>query len=75
MIFPQNQVLTGYFLSAVKVFLFILAAMFVFLSIIVVKQVASITKSVSDKFNPTLTLVSYIFLILTLILVLTVLTL
>jgi hypothetical protein len=64
-----------YFLGITKVFFIIGAIFYIIFALIVVKQVTSMSKSVVDKLNPLLITFSYIHLIFSIILFLTMLAL
>lgn len=65
--------LNGYFFGLTKIFLVLFSFLYLIFALIVVKQVTSMSKSVTDKFNSLLVLFSYchlgfsVFLILTML--------
>jgi len=65
----------NYFLIIVKVFFIIGSILNLIFSFIVVKQVTSMSKNITDKFNSFLIIFSYIYLIISFILVLSTLAL
>lgn len=70
----QNS-LNYYFLGATKIFLVAFTVLYFIFSLIVVKQVTSMSKSVKDKFNVVLIIFSFIHLAFSFFLILTMLSL
>ncbi len=62
--------LDSYFFSITKIFFIALSFLYVIFALIVVKQVTSMSKSVTDKFNIFLIAFSFIHLIFSVVLVL-----
>ena len=62
--------LENYFLIVIKVFFILGSILNLIFSFIVVKQVASMSKNINDKFNFILVIFSYIYLTLSVILIL-----
>ena len=62
--------LENYFLMVVKVFFIISSILNIIFSMIVVKQVTSMSKNINDKFNHFLIIISYIYLVVSVVLVL-----
>ncbi len=62
--------LENYFLSIIKIFFIIGSILNIIFSFIVVKQVTSMSKNINDKFNFVLIIFSYIYLVLSIILIL-----
>lgn len=63
--------LNSYFFGITKIFFIICSLLYLVFALIVVKQVNSMSKSVSDKLNPILIIFSYIHLALSVFLILT----
>ena len=55
-----NQNWSRYFLGVEKTFFVILAVLYIIFSVVVVRQVTSLSRNVSGKFNIVLTVISYI---------------
>lgn len=66
---PNN--LTNYFFGATKIFFIACSLLYLVFSLIVVKQVTSMSKSVQDKFNHILIVFSFIHLGFSVFLILT----
>lgn len=60
----------NYFLIAIKIFFIIGSIINLIFSLIVVKQVSSMSKKINDKFNYVLTIISYVYLAISIVLVL-----
>jgi len=63
--------LNGYFFTIIKIFFIVFSVLYLIFSLIVVKQVTSMSKSISDKLNGILIIFSYIHLVFSVFLVLT----
>ncbi|HPT66388.1 MAG TPA: hypothetical protein PK257_03740 [Candidatus Woesebacteria bacterium] len=63
--------LENYFFIITKIFFISCSILYLIFSLIVVKQVTSMSKSVTDKFNPILILFSFIHLGFSILLILT----
>ena len=73
MVYPELVIFFGfenYFLLIIKIFFIIGSVLNIIFSFIVVKQVTSMSKNINDKFNFVLIVFSYIYLVLSIILVL-----
>lgn len=68
--FFNPETLNNLFFSSAKIFFIILSLLYTIFALIVVKQVNSMSKSIADKFNPILILFSFIHLVFSGILVL-----
>ena len=62
--------LNSFLLPVIKIFFIILSFLYLIFSIIVVRQVVTMSKSVKDKFNQYLTIFSLIHLIFSVVLIL-----
>lgn len=62
--------LENYFLFVIKIFFIIGSIINLIFSAIVVKQVTSMSKNIKEKFNYILTIISYFYLIISVVLVL-----
>ena len=60
----------NYFLIAIKIFFIVGSIINLIFSLIVVKQVSSMSQKIKDKFNYVLKIISYIYLVVSVILVL-----
>jgi len=60
----------NYFLIAIKIFFIVGSIINLIFSLIVVKQVSSMSQKIRDKFNYVLKIISYIYLVVSVILVL-----
>jgi len=67
--------LDSYFFGITKIFFIALSIIYLIFSLIVVKQVTSMSKSITDKFNIILIAFSFIHLIFSVVLVLSMLAL
>ena len=63
--------LEGYFFDITRIFFIALSFLYLVFALIVVKQVTSMSKSVTDKFNPILILFSFVHLGFSILLILT----
>ena len=63
--------INNYFFLLIKVLFILFAFIYLIFSLIVVKQVTSMSKSVTDTFNPILVIFSYVHLAFSIILTLT----
>jgi hypothetical protein len=70
-----NLDLNNYFLIIIKIFFIITSILNLVFSLIVVKQVNSMSKNIIDKFNQILKIFSYTYLVFSAIVVLTILAL
>jgi len=71
----NNLDFNNYFLGITKVFFIALSILYLIFSLIVVKQVTSMSKNITDKFNTILVVFSFIHLIFAVILILSMLAL
>lgn len=62
--------LENYFLKFIKIFFIIFSVLNLIFSLIVVKQVTSMSKDINDKFNFILISFSYLYVILSILLIL-----
>lgn len=62
--------LESYFLIVIKIFFIIGSILNLIFSAIVVKQVTSMSKNIKEKFNYILTIISYTYLVISIVLVL-----
>ena len=62
--------LENYFLIFIKIFFIIFSVLNLIFSLIVVKQVTSMSKDINDKFNLILISFSYIYVVLSVLLIL-----
>lgn len=67
--------LENYFLIVIKIFFIIGSILNLIFSAIVVKQVVSMSKNIKEKYNYILTIISYIYLGISIVLVLSMLAL
>ena len=68
--FLTNNNLEFYFFGITKIFLVLFALLYFVFALIVVKQVTSMSKSVSDKFNYILIIFSFLHLAFSVLLIL-----
>ena len=73
--FANLSNLDSYFFGVTKIFFVALSILYLIFSLIVVKQVTSMSKSITDKFNIILIAFSFIHLIFSVVLVLSMLAL
>jgi hypothetical protein len=64
----DNLDFNNYFLLIIKIFFILISILFLVFSLIVVKQVNSMSKNITDKFNQILKIASYVYLIFSIIL-------